>query len=58
MSVKGVGLLVAERPGLRLAVNLGERPEPLPEGAVLLASSPLDEEGHLLPDTAVWLSAR
>lgn len=57
-SVQGEGLLVAERPGLRLVVNLGEHPEPLPEGEVLLASGPLVPAGHLPPDTAAWLSAR
>jgi alpha-glucosidase len=57
-SVQGEGLLVAERPGLRLVVNLGEHPEPLPEGEVLLASGPLVPDGHLPPDTAAWLSAR
>lgn len=54
--VQGSGLLVADRPRLRLAVNLGEVPEPLPEGDVLLASGPLDTDGQLPPDTAVWLA--
>lgn len=54
--VKGAGLLVADRGGLRLAVNLGELPERLPDGEVVLASGPLEPNGDLPPDTAVWLS--
>jgi len=54
--VQGGGLLVVDRARLRLAVNLGEVPEPLPEGDLLLATGPLDADGQLPPDTAVWLS--
>jgi alpha-glucosidase len=45
---------VVDRGGLRLAVNLGEAVEPLPEGDVLVASGPLDD-GRLPPDTAAWV---
>ncbi len=57
VAVQGSGLLVADRAGLRLAVNLGEVPEPLPEGDVLLASGPLAADRLLPPDTAAWICA-
>ncbi|HEY7719490.1 MAG TPA: DUF3459 domain-containing protein, partial [Pedococcus sp.] len=53
-TLRGDGLLVVDRGGLRLAVNLGEAVEPLPEGDVLVASGPLDD-GRLPPDTAAWV---
>lgn len=47
--------LVAFRRGDVLVVgNLGDRPHPLPDGAVLLASGPLDG-GAIPPDTTVWM---
>ncbi|MEU5547062.1 glycoside hydrolase family 13 protein [Streptomyces sioyaensis] len=50
------GVLLFERgAGLLCAINLSDRPFPLPEAPrVLLASGPLDG-GLLPPDTAVWL---
>lgn len=39
--------------GLTCALNASGAPVPLPPGAVLLSSGPLD--GQLPPDTAVWL---
>ena len=39
-------------------LNLTGRPVPLPDGfSLLLASGPLDDDGCLPPDTAVWLRA-
>ena len=54
--VQGEGLLVADRGSLRLVVNLGEAPEVLPPGEVLLTSGPLEVGDQLPPDTAAWLS--
>ncbi|MFI7298847.1 DUF3459 domain-containing protein [Streptomyces sp. NPDC050121] len=50
------GTLLFERgDGVSCAINLSERPLPLPEAAtVLLASGPLDD-GLLPTDTAIWL---
>lgn len=42
--------------GLVCALNASNRSVPLPPGEVLLASSPLDDDG-LPPDTTVWLWA-
>jgi alpha-glucosidase len=53
--VRGEGLLLADRGHLRLVVNLGEVPEVLPTGEVLLTSGPLDGQDQLPPDTAAWL---
>ncbi|WP_210505781.1 alpha-amylase family glycosyl hydrolase [Naasia sp. SYSU D00057] len=49
------GLLLCERDGgAVVAVAMGERPVPLPDGKVVLASAPLD--GRMLPpDAAAWL---
>ncbi len=52
----GGGLLVVDRRGTRLAVNLGAAPVALPPGEVLLGSGPLDGEGRLPADTAAWLA--
>ncbi|WP_345349103.1 glycoside hydrolase family 13 protein [Actinoallomurus liliacearum] len=42
--------------GITCVVNLGARPVRLPEGREpLLASDPLNQQGELPPDTAVWL---
>jgi alpha-glucosidase len=53
--VQGAGLLVADRGGLRLVVNLGEQLQVLPPGEVLLTSGPLAGVDQLPPDTAAWL---
>jgi alpha-glucosidase len=50
------GVLAAERPGgLAVHVNLGAAPAPLPGGRLLVASGPLDGDGELPADTAVWV---
>ncbi|WP_256103961.1 glycoside hydrolase family 13 protein [Streptomyces sp. ODS05-4] len=51
------GVLAFRRsPDLLCLVNLGPGPAPLPpHTAALLASGPLDEDGALPADTAVWL---
>lgn len=42
--------------GVRCVVNLGEDPVELPTPArLLLGSGPLDDDGRLPRDTAVWL---
>ncbi|THJ68008.1 alpha-amylase [Arthrobacter echini] len=55
-SVHDGALLVCER-GERLlvAVAMGDGPVRLPEGDVVLASSPLTAEGSLPPDAAAWV---
>ncbi|MEU1468942.1 DUF3459 domain-containing protein [Streptomyces sp. NPDC005761] len=46
-----------DRGAFRCVVNLGEGALALPEGAeILLASGPLDGDGRLPRDTAVWLT--
>ncbi|MCC3300687.1 alpha-amylase family glycosyl hydrolase [Arthrobacter sp. zg-Y895] len=54
--VQDNGLLLCER-GDRflLAVAMGEEPCALPQGSVVLASSPLTDAGLLPADSAVWL---
>jgi alpha-glucosidase len=42
--------------GWRCVTNLGADAVRLPAGEVLLASTPLDDEGVLPPDTTVWLA--
>jgi alpha-glucosidase len=58
---QAAGLLCfAREPGFIFAANLGASPAEIPaHQAILLASEPdpLDSEGRLRPDTAVWLSA-
>ena len=56
MRTTGEGLLVVDRPGLRLVVNMGAAPVALPPGEVLLSSGPLDRERRLPADTAAWLA--
>jgi alpha-glucosidase len=53
------GVLAFARPrGLLCVVNLSDAPAELPpHGRLLLASGPLDDEGRLPVDTAVWLRA-
>ena len=46
-------LLVFDRERLRVMVNFGADPFPLPDGEILVSSG--EVEGHLPPDTAVWL---
>ncbi|MEU2431800.1 glycoside hydrolase family 13 protein [Streptomyces sp. NPDC007861] len=55
----GPGVLAFARPdGLVCVANLGPQPAGLPAyETVLLASGPLDEDGRLPRDTAVWLRA-
>jgi alpha-glucosidase len=48
-------VLAFERGPLRVLVNCGKKPVPLPRGEVVIASGPVPE-GMLPPDTAVWLS--
>jgi alpha-glucosidase len=55
VTVDDADVLVAERGGTCLAVNMGEAPAPLPAGHVLLTSGPLGDDGLLPPDTAAWL---
>ena len=55
---EATGLLCfAREPGFIFAANLGPAPQPVPpHRELLLASGPMPD-GHLPPDTAVWLSA-
>jgi alpha-glucosidase len=48
------GCLAYRRGSVRVVVNAGDEPVPLPSGDVLLASGPVDD-GELPADTAVWL---
>ena len=48
-------VLAFERGPLRVLVNCGKKPVPLPQGEVVVASGPVPD-GTLPPDTAVWLS--
>jgi alpha-glucosidase len=52
------GCLAFRRAGSTLvcALNTSEEAVPLPPGEALLMSGPLDAEGNLPPDTAVWLA--
>ena len=51
------GCLAFRRPaGLLCALNASTEPVPMPPGDLLLASGPLDADGTLPPDTAVWLT--
>lgn len=51
-------LAFARTDGLRCVVNLADGPVELPEHSeLLLNSGPLDADGFLPPDTAVWLRA-
>lgn len=54
--VQDNGLLLCERGDqVLLAVAMGDAPCPLPDGNVLLASSPLTPDGFLPADSAVWI---
>jgi alpha-glucosidase len=46
-------LLVFDRGQVRVMVNFGADPTPLPDGEIVVYSG--DLEGSLPPDTAVWL---
>jgi alpha-glucosidase len=48
-------VLTVVRAGVQVVLNAGKKPVELPEGEVLIASSPLPGDGTLPPDTAVWL---
>ncbi|MGH3445131.1 MAG: alpha-amylase family glycosyl hydrolase, partial [Nocardioidaceae bacterium] len=43
--------------GWHCVTNMGTEPAAPPDGEMLLASGPLDEDGLLPPDTTVWLRA-
>jgi len=43
--------------GVRVLANLGGVAIPVPDGELLVASGPLDSDGLLPPDTAVWIAA-
>ncbi|WP_435768479.1 glycoside hydrolase family 13 protein [Nocardioides sp. SYSU DS0651] len=49
------GVLRVVRGDLTVLLNTGSEGVALPEGEVLIASSPLPADGTLPPDTAVWL---
>ncbi|MFJ3667826.1 glycoside hydrolase family 13 protein [Streptomyces sp. NPDC090106] len=52
----GDGVLdFARHDGWRCVTNLSAVPVPLPEGELLLASGPSEDNGLLAPDTTVWL---
>ncbi|MGP9693565.1 glycoside hydrolase family 13 protein [Brachybacterium sp. AOP25-B2-12] len=54
--LSGGDVLVFTRPGgWTVATNFGDAPVELPEGEVLLTSSPLDEQGRLPGATTAWL---
>ena len=55
LSVDG-DVLRFSRGDLRVVLNCGSTPVPLPEAQVLLSSGPL-ERGQLPPDTSSWLSS-
>ena len=44
--------------GVMCVINFGSDPLPLPDGELLLTSSPLPPSTHLAPDTAAWLRTR
>jgi alpha-glucosidase len=48
-------LLARRGHGFTLAVAMGSRPVPLPEGIPLVSSGPLTDGCWLPPDTAAWL---
>jgi alpha-glucosidase len=47
--------LVFDNDTLRVVINLGVRPIPLPHGALLVSSEPLDMPEELPGNTAAWL---
>ncbi|BCW18308.1 alpha-glucosidase [Arthrobacter sp. NtRootA9] len=54
--VEAGSLLLCERsPGFLVAVAMGTGPVRLPAGVVLFSAFPLEREGWLQPDNAVWL---
>ena len=44
--------------GVMCVINFGTDPIPLPDGDLLLTSSPLPLSTHLPPDTGAWLATR
>ncbi len=50
-----VGVLAYRRGDVTVLVNTGSEPALLPQGAVLLASGPLGDDGTVPVDTAVWV---
>jgi alpha-glucosidase len=57
LSTTDDGVLLVERSGTLLVVNMGEVPVVVPEGRVLLTSTPLTGGGMLPRDAAAWLRA-
>lgn len=54
--VESGNLLLCERgSGILVAVAMGAEPVKLPPGVVLFSAFPLDKDGWLQPDNAVWL---
>ncbi|MDQ0827034.1 alpha-glucosidase [Arthrobacter sp. B2I5] len=54
--VEAGNLLTCERsPGFLVALAMGSEPVKLPAGVVLFSASPLEQDGWLQPDNAVWL---
>jgi AraC-like DNA-binding protein len=54
--VKEGNMLLCERNrGFLVAVAMGTKPGKLPAGVVLFSAFPLEEDGWLQPDNAVWL---
>jgi alpha-glucosidase len=54
-SASSSDVLVFENGTLGVVINLGMRPIPLPQGALLVSSGPLDTPGELSGNTAAWL---
>ena len=48
-------VLTFVRGPLTVVINCGDRPTTLPDGEVVIASGPLDDDGKLPADTAAWL---
>ncbi|MDT0170485.1 alpha-amylase family glycosyl hydrolase [Pseudarthrobacter sp. BRE9] len=54
--VEDGNLLICERnAGFLVAVAMGSEPVKLPAGVVLFSAFPLEQDGRLQPDNAVWL---
>jgi alpha-glucosidase len=57
--IEEAGLLICERNDQFLvAIAMGEGPVSLPDGDVVVSSSPMTTEGLLPPDAAAWLLRR
>jgi alpha-glucosidase len=54
--VEAGNLLTCERsPGFLVALAMGSEPVKLPAGVVLFSAFPLEHDGWLQPDNAVWM---